>query len=208
MRTKNKLIILTSAILFIIISISTITIMSNRIKVLNRDLDMTINNLKASILENNNLTDKSIEYQFTIEQLKYSNDSITSEMNRIRKQLGIKDKNIERLEYLLETASKADTLTLKDTIFVDNMPKIDTLISDDWYKCLVELEYPNTIIISPEFKSEKYIITSWRKETIKPANKCKFIRAFQRKQKILEVEVVEENPYISINKQKFINIIK
>jgi hypothetical protein len=40
------------------------------------------------------------------------------------------------------------------------------------------MQYPNTIICTPEFVSDKTIITHLKKETVKPPKKCKFLRAF------------------------------
>jgi hypothetical protein len=58
------------------------------------------------------------------------------------------------------------------------------------------MSYPNNVIITPEFVSDKTIITYLKKETIKPPKKCKFARAFQRKHKIIVVNIKEHNPYI------------
>lgn len=68
--------------------------------------------------------------------------------------------------------------------------------------------YPNKIFVAPEFISDKSIITYLSKETIKPPKKCKFLRAFQRKHKVIVVEIKENNPYIKTKEQKHIEIIK
>lgn len=210
MNLKIKLIIYSVVIVIVGLLISTIGILTKKVSNLNHSLEMAENNVRAYTLENSELKNKNIEFQFTVNQLNASTDSLVIEMNKVRKQLKIKDKNIERLEYLLSTATKKDTVVFKDTIFTEKVSHIDTTIQDsnNWYKCTIGLEYPNTISVAPEFKSEKYIITSWHKETIKAPKKTKFARFFQKKMKVLEVEVVEKNPYIDSNKQKFIEIKK
>ena len=46
-----------------------------------------------------------------------------------------------------------------------------------------------------------------RKETIDPPKKNWLLRLFQKKHRVAEVEVVEKNPYINSEKQRFIEII-
>ena len=163
---------------------------------------------KALIIDNNNLSSKNIAYQLTIEQLNYFNDSIINKLDSIRKDLKIKDNNIKQLQYILSEASKKDTIIFSDTIFIDNNLNTDTTLGDKWYTLNLELKYPNIIIAEPTFISEKCIVSSYRKETINPPKKCKFLRMFQKKHKVIEVEVIDNNPYIINEKQKFIEIIK
>ena len=56
--------------------------------------------------------------------------------------------------------------------------------------------------------SERYVIVDYKKETINPPKKCAIVRWFQKKHKIIEVEVVEKNPYIENKQQRFIEIVK
>lgn len=168
---------------------------------------ISVNNIKAMDEENTLLQDRIIEYQLTTTQLVYSKDSITSILNKARNELRIKDENLKRLEYLHSTAKKTDTIIIRDTIFKDPEFFLDTSKKDQWYSLHLKLSYPNKIEVTPEFRSEKYIITHLKKETINPPKKCKIGRLFQRKHKVIEVEVIENNPYIKNNKQKFINIL-
>lgn len=183
-----------------------ITFLEN--KNLKEELLLSKNNEKALIADNNTLSSKNIAYQLTIEQLNYFNDSIINKLDSIRKELKIKDNNIKQLQYILSKAGKKDTIIFSDTIFIDNNLNIDTTLEDKWYTLNLELKYPNTIITEPIFISEKYVISSYRKETINPPKKCKFLRMFQKKHKVIEVEVIDNNPYITNKRQKFIEIIK
>ena len=68
---------------------------------LESQLDVAITNEKAFIEENNKLTSQNIAFKFSLEQLEYFNDSLLNEMNKVRKQLKIKDNEIEQMNYLL-----------------------------------------------------------------------------------------------------------
>lgn len=203
-----RLIIITIIIIiFGILSISTY-LLYNSNKQLKEDLSVSVSNEKAFIAENSVLKDKNRAFQFTVEQLEYFNDSLTTKMNDVRKELKIKDKDLKQMQYLLSKAQRKDTIILTDTVFKDTTLNIDTTLNDKWYQLNVGLSYPNIITVEPTFISEKYIIVNYKKETINPPHKCAFIRAFQRKHKVVEVNIVEKNPYIENNNQRFIEIIK
>lgn len=175
---------------------------------LKEELSISVSNEKAFIAENSSLKNENIAFKFTIEQLNYYNDSILQKMNDVRKELKIKDDNLKQMQYLLSEAQKKDTIVFRDTLFREPTLKIDTLLGDKWYQMKLGLRYPSTIITEPKFVSEKYIIVDYRKETIDPPKKCFIARWFQKKHKVVEVEVVEKNPYIENKQQRFIEIVK
>ena len=195
-------------ILFIsLLVISTYYLHQNNISLKN-ELSISKSNEKAFIIENNKLENKNRVFQFTLEQFEYFNDSLIIKMNDIRKELDIRDRDLKQMQYLLSEAQKQDTVIFRDTIFREPTLKVDTLLGDKWYQIRLGLMYPNTIITEPKFVSEKYIIVNYRKEIINLPKKCFIARWFQKKHKVIEVEVVEKNPYIKNKQQKFIEIIK
>lgn len=175
---------------------------------LNEDYKNSVTINKALVLENSNIKNKSIEYKLSVEQLEYFNDSITEKLKDVKKELNIKDKELTRLQYLLSEAHKVDTVTFTDTLFKEPSLNIDTIVGDKWYNIKLGLRYPSTIITEPKFISEKYIIASSKKQTINPPKKCWLLRLFQRKHKVVEVEIVEKNPYIENKQSRFIEIIE
>lgn len=179
-----------------------------KVNSLKTELSISKSNEKAFIAENNGLKEDNIAFKFTINQLNYFNDSLTTKMNDVRKELKIKDKDLKQMQYLLSQAQKTDTIRFRDTIFIDKTVKIDTLIGDEWYNIRLGLQYPNLITTTPTFKSETYIVTSSKKETINPPKKCAIARWFQKKHRVVEVEIVEKNPFIENKQQRFIEIIE
>ena len=201
--------VLTNIALILILLVTSSSIYYyNKYKELSSELSIAISNNKAFEIENSSLNRYNRMFKLTIDQLEYYSDSITMEMNKIRKELKIKDKNLEHLQYLLSTTGKIDTIIFKDTIFSKLLPPTDTLIVDKWYKLNIRMEFPNTIIVHPEFTSEKYIVTHSRKETINPPKKFFLFRWFQKKHRVVEVIVIENSPYVNDKQQKFIEIIK
>lgn len=188
--------------------IVTVSIQSSKIHDLRDDLSISIANEKALFADNDSLKNKGRTLQLTVDQLNYINDSIIVKMNEVRKELKIKDRNIKELEYQLSEASKVDTIIFRDTLFRNPEVKIDTTLRDKWYSLNLKLEYPSTVIASPKFISERYVVQSLRKETIKPPKKCWLGRLFQKKHKIIETVVIEKSPYIINKQEKYIKIIE
>ena len=190
-----------------LLAISTYILYTNNQK-LKEEISISISNQKAFIAENSSLKEENRVFKFTVEQLNHYNDSILQKMNEVRKELKIKDRDLKQMQYLLSEAQTKDTIVLRDTLFREPTLKIDTLLGDRWYQMKLGLRYPSTIITEPKFISEKYIIADYKKETINPPKKCAIARWFQKKHKIVEVNVVEKNPYIENKKSKFIEVIK
>lgn len=177
------------------------------IKKTERQLEQKTINFNALENEYNHISLRNIEYKMNIAQLSTSLDSLNMKMNEVRRELKVKDSEIKRLGYIASIAAKTDTIVVKDTIFKNNV-KIDTLITDgEWYKLHLHFSYPNTVVVSPEFKSEKVIVTSARRVILNP-KKCAIARWFQKKSTIVETEVVESNPYITNTKERFLEVIE
>ena len=194
-------------ILMSLLAVSTYTLY-NRNQDLKEEISVSMTNQKAFITENTSLKEENKAFKFTVEQLNYYNDSILQKMNDVKKELKIRDNNLKQMQYLLSVSTKKDTILFTDTIFKDKGLALDTIIGDKWYNIRLGLKYPNLIYTKPTFTSEKYIIVNKKKETINPPKKFFLFRWFQKKHTILEVNMVERNPYIENKNNRFIEIIK
>lgn len=164
--------------------------------------------VKAYEQQFNSSETKNRTYKLTIDQIKYSKDSIFRELNSVRKELKIKDSKLKSIQYISSDFVKKDTITLKDTIFRDRKIDIDTLLFDEWYSVKVGLKYPSTVTIKPEFKSKKYIMVSSKKETVNPPSRFFLFRWFQRKHIVLNIDVIEKNPYVHNENNRYVEIVK
>lgn len=202
---KNTLLLIFTTCIIILLYISYSFRKDN--KGLNSKLTTAINNIKAYKSTNDSLRDKCIYFKYTVEELETYNDSILDKLIKVQHELGIKDKNLKQLQYIESKAERRDTIMFRDTIFKSPTLKVDTLIGNEWYYAKLKLEYPNIIFINPICKSEKYIVTSKRKETVRPPKKFFLLRWFQKKHWVVEVNIEEKNPYITNINNKFIEII-
>ena len=203
---KYKLIKWAIYLLIVLGVIITITIMHKQIQSLTDQLSVSVSNEKAYAAENSDLNLKNRVFQFTIDQLQYSNDSLNRKIMSVVRENDIKDRNIRSLQYQLEHFSKTDTIVLRDTIFRDPEFRLDTCIMDEWNTSCISLAYPGQIGISNSYVNEKYIIVNSKKEPIRP-HKCKFVNFFRKKHTVLEIDVIDKNPYVETERQRFIEII-
>ena len=164
--------------------------------------------------ENNKNAKSSKAYELKISQMKYINDSLMNAMDSVRRSLNIKDKNTKGLGYVKSTILIHDTVLVNRIRDGDNSISIDTTINKKWYQ--IQLDYrgskcnecKDTLIVSPKVTSEKYVVISAQKEYVDTPKKFWIQRIFQKKDEVIDVKVVETNPYIYSNENRFVKVIK
>ena len=190
--------------IFIGVLIISVIGMAKHISNLNNDIEVYDNNFKSLNLELNEYEKYAIAYKFSVEQLNYINDSIITELNNTRKQLNIKDKELKQLQNIKTEVHIRDSVFVRDTIFKESFIRLDTLLGNEWYKTKLTLEYPNKIGLDMTYKSDISVIASTQKEIIGTPKKCFIGRWFQKKQKVIRVDVKDNNPYSEIKSKKFV----
>ena len=201
----KKYLYISIGIIIIILSLA-VAGLSLKIKNLNKDMRVYDNNFKALNLENDRLNKETIAYKFDIQQLEYINDSIIKKLNNTRMELGIKDKQLKQMQYIKTEISTKDSVFIKDTIFRESFVRLDTLLGDEWYKIKLQLEHPNKIAIQAKYVSDINVFAKSSKEIIGTPKKCWLGRMFQKKHKVIRVDVVDKCPYSVIKEKKFVII--
>lgn len=205
---KNvKYIYLGISILMVVLLVSIYALFSTK-RSADKKWKEAVENAKAYSELFSNSENKNRAFKLTIDQLKNSNDSIFKELNEARKELKVKDSKLKSLQYVSSSFSKGDSITFPDTVFINSHVNIDTLLSDEWYSVKVGLKYPSTVTVEPTFKSIKYIVVSAKKETVNPPKRFFLFRWFQKKQIRLNVNVVEKNPYVQNQDNRFVEIVR
>ena len=192
----------------IISLVATVGFMWKQVKDANQKWSVAEANVKAYSEELSDAKNKNTALQLTASQLSYFNDSVLKALDETRKELKIKDKNLKALQAISSNFSRKDTLVINDTIFREPSFALDTLIGDNWYSLQLGLKYPSMIAVKPEFKSQKHIVVSSKKETVNPPKKFFLFRWFQRKHLVLHIDVIEKNPYVEGESSKYVEIIK
>lgn len=124
----KKLLIILSLLIILLGGGLVLTI--NKIEKLNTELVVQKTNNLAYEQENSELKDASIVFKKTMEQLTHSKDSLTIKLLQTTRELKIKDKQINSLQFIVSSTQKTDSIILRDTIFVSPDFKLDTLLYD------------------------------------------------------------------------------
>lgn len=191
----------------IVLLVCSLIYMVHQNRALTAKYETSIENIKAYDSQLSGLNNSNKVFKLTIDQLNYFKDSILIKMNKVRKELNIKDSKIKQMQYKLSHVEKPDSIILKDTVFVESF-KLDTIIGDEWANTHLIMKYPNYIKFTPKFKLESFLFVESKKETVNPPKKFFLFRWFQRKHTVLNVTVKENNPYVETDEQKFVEIIK
>lgn len=196
-------------LIYIIIILAVFLVaMWEQVKFANEKWERSEANVKAYASMFDDSKKQNVALQLTISQLSYFKDSVLQELDNTRKELKIKDRNLKALQQVKSSFSKSDTIILKDTLFKEVSLHVDTVLGDKWYNVRLGLHYPSTVIVEPEFKSEKHIIVSSKKETVNPPKKFFLFRWFQKRHMVLHVDVIEKNPYVDAESSRYVEIIK
>lgn len=192
-------------IVLVILVVLVITILSINNSKLKESISIYDNNFKALNLEKDSLSKAAIAYRFNVEQLEYINDSIIEDLNNTRKQLQIKDKEILQMQSIKSEIRTKDSILIKDTIFRNNFIKLDTVITDKWHTVAISLQ-PSKLTIDSKYRSELQVFAKSSKEIMGTPKKCFIGRWFQKKHRVIRVEVHDKNPNAIITEKKFIII--
>lgn len=199
----KKYIILIGGVLCLILFTYGIVV-STKYKNIKQQYEISQANVKAYDAQ---LTNQKQAFQFSIEQLEYLNDSIIHELNNTRKELGIKDKQIQQMSKIKEYVYIKDTLKVMDTIFKEPNFSLDTCLGDRWYSNCLHLEYPNQISSELNVNTDLNCFIYTKRETINPPCKTWIGRLFQKKHTVINVDVIENNPHSNVKEIKFIKIL-
>lgn len=175
--------------------------------VMGSKLRSTIDDLDVSRKNNMAYQNEKIQHEFMIRQLGMMTDSISMLLKSTQDSLKIKDRKVVQFQYIEKRVTKTDTVNFSDTIFVKSL-ECDTVIGDEWYEVSIGMEYPGTIVVSPKFKSQTVLTSHVKRVPVDAPKKTWIGRLFQKKQKVVETEVVEMNPYIENVAYRNIQIIK
>lgn len=194
------------AIFFVAVSMY-VAHLRNKVSEYREAYSIELSNKMALESEVDSLYNNTELLKYSIKDIKYSNDSLVRELYDANKKLKHKDKSIKQLQYLLSSAERTDSVILRDTLLCKDI-QIDTTIGDEWIKTRLQIEYPATIKVTPKVKSEKMVFMNEVRKIDGKPSKVFFIRWFQKKYTTVEVDIIENNPYIVNDRSKFIEIIK
>lgn len=196
------------ALITILLLVSAIVFQAIRYGKLNDRYDISVQNNKAYEAQLSTIKEENKVFQFSIEQLEYINDSTIHCLDSVRKELKIKNRQIQQMSKIKEKVYIHDSIILYDTIFKEPDFTLDTCVGDKWYQNCLHLQYPNEIASSININTETDCFIYTSRETVNPPCKTWIGRLFQKKHTVINVTIHENNPYAKVKESKFIKVVK
>lgn len=196
------------ALITIFLLVGMVLLMSIRYGNLNDKYDISVQNNKAYEVQLSTIKEENRMFQFSIEQLEYINDSAIHCLDSVRRELKIKDKQLQQMSKIKEKVYIHDSIMLHDTIFNEPDFILDTCLGDEWYQNCLHLQYPNEITSSIDVNTDTDCFIHTLRETVNSPCKTWIGRLFQKKHTVINVIVHENNPYAKVKESKFIKIVK
>ena len=142
----------------------------------------------------------------TLDQFLDSRDSV---IQKLRDSLKVKPKTVESIKYIKTNLTLHDTIKSVDSVFIVNKDYDSTIFYNPWTSLKLNFDDScNCIVFTPEISNELYVVSSYKKEIIGKPNRFPPFRLFQKKRKVINVDITNSNDLIKVEQTRFINIIK
>lgn len=180
----------------------TIFVQDNQLNKKNKELERLQNNTVAYEQILNKQEDTNIALQLTINELKNSKDSLIQEANQIRKELNIKDKNLDQINVINTVVRDTVTKIIPVVTNFKEELKINPLTT-------ITVHRTDSILTAKLDISNSQLLIVEEKKVFKNKYKNGFIRFFHfdwKKIKVRKYNIVNSNPIIKIIDSRVIEI--
>ena len=160
--------------------------------------------VRAYAAENSLLAGNAHVMRLTAAALKESIDSLNVSLDSTRRALKVKDRELKGLGYISSSAVVRDTVTIGREVTVHE--PIDTVLDDGWRRLAVSADTSGRLAVGLSVRSEKSLVVAARRVPVSNV-KCFIGRLFSKKRTEVTVDVVEKNPYITVDRTRFIEIV-
>lgn len=193
------------AVGFVSLLIATIFVQNHKLQKVNKEIERITNNLRSYEESASNASARNRVLQLTIGELTHSQDSLIQEVNKAKKELKIKDKNLEQVQVI--------NTEIKDTVHtVIKHKQVD-------FEEKLELNPLTTIIVSRkdsiltakiDIKNQQILFIEEKKE-YKNKYKNWLTRFFHfdfKKINTRQYQILNSNPLIKVTDTRIVEISK
>lgn len=183
--------------------IATIFYQHNQLQNKNREIDRITNNIRAYEEIASNAQNNSRVLQLTIDELNHSKDSLIQQVNKVKKELKIKDKNLTDASVInTEINDSVKTVIKEKLIDFDKELKLNDLTTiivsrkDSILTAKIDIKNQQTIFVT-ENKEYKNTYKNWL---------VRFFHFDFKKIYIKNYQIVNSNPLIKVTDTRVIEI--
>lgn len=185
--------------------IATIFYQHNQLQNKNREIDRITNNIRAYEEIASNAQDNSRVLQLTIDELNYSKDSLIQQVNKVKKELKIKDKNLTDASVInteindsVKTVIKEKLIDFNEELKLNDLTTIIVSRKDSILTAKIDIKNQQIIFVEDK-KEYKRFYKNWL---------LRFFHFDFKKVRIKNYQIVNSNPLIKVTDTRIIELPK
>lgn len=185
--------------------IATIFYQYNQLQNKNREIDRITNNIRAYEEIASNAQDNSRVLQLTIDELNHSKDSLIQQVNKVKKELKIKDKNLTDASVInteikdsVKTVIKEKLIDFNEELKLNDLTTITVSRKDSILTAKIDIKNQQIIFVEDK-KEYKRFYKNWL---------LRFFHFDFKKVRIKNYQIVNSNPLIKVTDTRIIELPK
>ena len=185
--------------------IATIFYQHNQLQNKNREIDRITNNIRAYEEIASNAQDNSRVLQLTIDELNHSKDSLIQQVNKVKKELKIKDKNLTDASVIntqindsVKTVIKEKLIDFNEELKLNDLTTIIVSRKDSILTAKIDLKNQQTILIYKKKEYKNFYKNGW----------VRFWHFDWRRIETKEYQIVNTNPLIKVTGTRIVEVPK
>lgn len=185
--------------------IATIFYQHNQLQNKNREIDRITNNIIAYEEIASNAQDNSRVLQLTIDELNHSKDSLIQQVNKVKKELKIKDKNLTDASVIntqindsVKTVIKEKLIDFNEELKLNDLTTIIVSRKDSILTAKIDIKNQQIIFVEDK-KEYKRFYKNWL---------LRFFHFDFKKVRIKNYQIVNSNPLIKVTDTRIIELPK
>ena len=185
--------------------IATIFYQHNQLQNKNREIDRITNNIRAYEEIASNAQDNSRVLQLTIDELNHSKDSLIQQVNKVKKELKIKDKNLTDASVIntqindsVKTVIKEKLIDFNEELKLNDLTTIIVSRKDSILTAKIDIKNQQIIFVEDKKEYKNRYKNGWGR----------FWHFDWRRIRIKKYQVVNSNPLIKVTDTRVIEIGK
>lgn len=185
--------------------IATIFIQHNQLQKKNKEIDRITNNIRAYEEIASNAQDNNRVLQLTIEDLNHSKDSLIQQVNKVKKELKIKDKNLTETSVInaeindsVKTVIKEKLIDFNEELKLNDLTTIIVSRKDSILTAKIDIKNQQIIFIEDK-KEYKRSYKNWL---------LRFFHFDFKKIHTKKYQIVNSNPLIKVTDTRIIELPK
>lgn len=178
-----------------------IVLQHNQLKYKNKEIDRLNNNILYYQEQQDTLQNDNRVLRLTVDEFKDSKDSIVSQLNNIRKELNIKDKQLEQAQsqtqqIIVDTAIVVKQDNFKEVIRPNELTSIIIAKTDSILTAKIDIKNTQTLFLSSK-KEYKRQYKNWFR---------RLLRFDFKKQRVYRYTIKNSNELIKVTDTKLITL--